>query len=49
MFECQIHMWRTPLKWLPFSIHENKLLHEVQEIRLSYAETKKLYKNYIFV
>ena len=25
MFECQIHAELTPLKWLPFLIHENKL------------------------
>ena len=26
MFESHVHAQRTPLKWLPFLIHENKLL-----------------------
>ena len=27
--ECQIHAKQTPLKWLPFLIHEKRVLYKV--------------------
>ena len=43
MFKCQIHMWQTPLKWLWFLIHENKLLLNLVWL------TTQISNNYFFI
>ena len=45
MFECQILASRTPLKWLPFLIHENKSL----ELLTTQTSNTYLYSQFFFV